>query len=330
MTTDNLEIIDLADQFSINTLEETLPLNTLPVEEEIEEPELEETPIENIEEDEETVVRGQLKAFASELKSRNILETESEIEDEDTLFQEFEKTIDKKAIEKISAEYDLSNPQIKSVLEYVKNGGNINTYIQLQQDFSTEVDMEDEDSMTEFVNDCLKELNNIEDEEDRIDLIENLKVKGKLKEKTEYFQSFINKQKEQTEKELFQKQEEKRIQLETQRASQDKLIKDSIKSGNINGFKINASKKTDFENFLYKPVVKEVNGKKIQVTQFKERFDEYLQDPLKFTRLAYELFENFSNETIKETTEKKVQSNFITKLKEREAKQNYNTLETLI
>jgi hypothetical protein len=182
--------------------------------------------------------------------------------------------------------------------------------------------MDNEDELIEFAHYYLENFNNIKEKEDREDFIDNLKIKGKLEEKVNTFLQNFKTLKEQQKAQLILAQEKKANELKAKQEQDISTIKNFIKTGDISGYKIPDKNKNSFEDFLFKPFIKEINGKKITTTSFKEKLSEYVNTPDKLTRLAYELFENFSKGTEEEIIESKVKNKLIDSLRKKNGTQN--------
>lgn len=329
-TNDELQILDFSEEFEIISNESEVEQEITEETEETKEVEEEkETKEEKSEvETESETDENPLILFAKELKERQILNSETDIEDEDTLFQAMEKSIEQKANEKLELEFGyLSDEKVKGFLNYLKNGGNVDDYIQIEQNLTTDIDLENDEEVDEFLHYYLENFNNIKEKEDREDFIENLRVKGKIKEKTQGFLSNLETLKEQEKIRIQTEQANKIAELKRKQEENASTIKSLITKGDIEGIEIKKSKRESFENFLFKPIVKEINGKKVATTEFKEKFDEYTKNPVKFTRLAYELFENFSNQSLKEKVESETKSKLMQALNKKKPIEKNNDIQ---
>jgi len=141
-------------------------------------------------ESEETDEVDPLKVFALELKQKNLIDIPEDWDgDEEALFEAYNKTTEDKAIQLVKEKYQVDNPKVDAVLNYIANGGNIDNYINLQSELSwVEADINDEDTASALVKTYLISVKNL-DEEEATELVEGYVEKNKLFPQAQKIQS---------------------------------------------------------------------------------------------------------------------------------------------
>lgn len=261
---------------------------------------------EESEEEEENDEEGEdvepLKIFASELQEKNLLNLPEDWDgSEEALFEAYEATLEERALNLVKSAYKVDDPRVDGVLNFLKNGGNIEDYVNLHAETNwVDVDIEDEDNATALVKTYLTSVKNLEEEEAEA-LLEGYKEKGKLFNQASKIQADLKVFREKQEEDLIKSQQEyARIQREEYIKSVNK-IRETIQKGKSENVIIAKNQKSNFEDFIFSP--QEIKNDKGQVvgkaTAFKQKLNEYLSDPEKMVALAYKLFEGFSDKSEK-------------------------------
>lgn len=243
-----------------------------------------------------------LKIFASELQEKNLLNLPEDWDgSEEALFEAYEATLEERALNLVKSAYKVDDPRVDGVLNFLKNGGNIEDYVNLHAETNwVDVDIEDEDNATALVKTYLTSVKNLEEEEAEA-LLEGYKEKGKLFNQASKIQADLKVFREKQEEDLIKSQQEyARIQREEYIKSVNK-IRETIQKGKSENVIIAKNQKSNFEDFIFSP--QEIKNNKGQVvgkaTAFKQKLNEYLSDPEKMVALAYKLFEGFSDKSEK-------------------------------
>lgn len=259
-----------------------------------------------------------LKIFAQELAEKNLLDLPEDWEgDEEALYDAYEKTLEDRALNIVKNAYKVDDPRVDGVLHFLKNGGNIDDYINLHADTNwVDVDIEDEDNATALVKTYLQSVKGLEEEE-ADELVEGYKEKNKLFNQASKIQSDLQKYREKQEEDLIRSQEEyARIQREEYAKTVNK-IRETIKVGKSDNVVIARNQKTNLEDFIFSPMdIKDNKGQVIgRSTGFKKVLNEYLSDPEKMVALAYKLYEGLSDKSEKVEIESKVRSKLADSIK---------------
>lgn len=273
-----------------------------------------------------------LKAFALELKEKNLIDLPEDWDgDEDKLFEAYSKTTEDRAIQLVKEKYQVDNPKVDGVLNYLANGGNIDEYINLQSGLSwVDADINDEDNASALVKTYLISVKNL-DEEEASELVEGYVEKNKLFTQAEKIQTELKRLKESREEELIQAQTEYARREREYFLETTNKIKATIISGKSGNTVIAKNKKADFENFIFTPTpIKNEKGEVVgQMSGFKKTLNEYLNNPDKFVELAYKLYEGLSDESVKVEAESKAKSKLAMALKNKANKTPSNKIEFL-
>ena len=259
-----------------------------------------------------------LKIFAQELAEKNLLDIPEDWEgDEESLYDAYEKTLEDRAVSMVKNAYKIDDPKVDGVLNFLKNGGNIDDYINLHADTNwVDVDIEDEDNATALVKTYLQSVKGLEEEEAE-ELVEGYKEKNKLFNQASKIQSDLQKYREKQEEELIKSQEEyARYQREEYSKTVNK-IRETIKVGKSDNVVIAKNQKTNLEDFIFSPMdIKDNKGQIVgRSTGFKKVLNEYLSDPEKMVALAYKLYEGLSDKSEKVEIESKVRSKLADSIK---------------
>lgn len=259
-----------------------------------------------------------LKIFAQELAEKNLLDIPEDWEgDEESLYDAYEKTLEDRAVSMVKNAYKIDDPKVDGVLNFLKNGGNIDDYINLHADTNwVDVDIEDEDNATALVKTYLQSVKGLEEEEAE-ELVEGYKEKNKLFNQASKIQSDLQKYREKQEEELIKSQEEyARYQREEYSKTVNK-IRETIKVGKSDNVVIAKNQKTNLEDFIFSPMdIKDNKGQVVgRSTGFKKVLNEYLSDPEKMVALAYKLYEGLSDKSEKVEIESKVRSKLADSIK---------------
>jgi hypothetical protein len=307
------ELIMLDDFFSEDIpsiIDDTVEDDTVVTEEEKPE-ESTEDPVEDkeVETEETEDTTSFYKNLASELKEKNLLLDDDDVTDDESFIKKFETSIDSRVEEKLSKDYDLDNPRVKQMLDYLHNGGDIEAYIEVEQELDSNIDLDDEDELEGFMKYALKNFNGMDDDEDIDTYIENLKLNGKLKPNAEKYMAKIDSLKAKKQQELVQNQAiQKQEALKRVEETKSKL-EEFLTKGEAGEYKFEKSK--EFNNFIFKPVVKNNRN----TTEFKEKLNEYLSDHQKFIKLSHYLYNDLSPTIIEKQAEKKAASTLYDKMK---------------
>ena len=310
----NLDELDLTDEEkkAIIKKKEEKAKKTEESEEESEVKEEEE------ETEEDDTEESPLKIFAQELAEKNLLDIPEDWEgDEESLYDAYEKTLEDRAVSMVKNAYKIDDPKVDGVLNFLKNGGNIDDYINLHADTNwVDVDIEDEDNATALVKTYLQSVKGLEEEEAE-ELVEGYKEKNKLFNQASKIQSDLQKYREKQEEELIKSQEEyARYQREEYSKTVNK-IRETIKVGKSDNVVIAKNQKTNLEDFIFSPMdIKDNKGQIVgRSTGFKKVLNEYLSDPEKMVALAYKLYEGLSDKSEKVEIESKVRSKLADSIK---------------
>lgn len=283
-------------------------------------------------ESEETDEVDPLKVFALELKQKNLIDIPEDWDgDEDALFEAYNKTTEDKAVQLVKEKYQVDNPKVDAVLNYIANGGNIDNYINLQSELSwVEADINDEDTASALVKTYLISVKNL-DEEEATELVEGYVEKNKLFPQAQKIQSELKQLKETKEQQLVEAQEEYARREREYFMETTNKIKSIIVTGKSGGTVIAKNKKADFENFIFTPSpIKNEKGEVVgQMSGFKKTLNEYLNNPDKFVELAYKLYEGLSDTSSKVEAESKAKSNLAAALRKRVDKPPVSKIEFL-
>jgi Holliday junction resolvasome RuvABC endonuclease subunit len=273
-----------------------------------------------------------LKVFALELKQKNLIDIPEDWDgDEEALFEAYNKTTEDKAIQLVKEKYQVDNPKVDAVLNYIANGGNIDNYINLQSELSwVEADINDEDTASALVKTYLISVKNL-DEEEATELVEGYVEKNKLFPQAEKIQTELKKLKETKEQQLIEAQEDYARREREYFMDTTNKIKSIIVTGKSGGTVIAKNKKADFENFIFTPSpIKNEKGEVVgQMSGFKKTLNEYLNNPDKFVELAYKLYEGLSDTSSKVEAESKAKSNLAAALRKRVDKPPVSKIEFL-
>jgi len=288
----------------------------------------EETKEEEEEVQEEDEEENPLKIFAQELAEKNLIDLpEDWTGDEESLYEAYEKTLEDRALSMVKNAYKVDDPRVDGVLKYLKDGGNIDEYINLHSETNwVDVDIEDEDNATALVKTYLLTVKGLEDEE-ADELLEGYKEKNKLFSQATKIQADLRNYREKQEQELVQAQEEyARIQKEEYIKTVSK-IRENIKVGKSDGVVIAKNQRTNLEDFIFSPMdIKDNKGQVVgRSTGFKKMLNEYLSDPEKMVALAYKLYEGLSDKTEKIEVESKMRSKLADSLKSKAGKRKEST-----
>jgi hypothetical protein len=280
------------------------------------------------EESEEEGDESPLKIFAQELAEKNLLDLPEEWEgDEEALYEAYEKTLEDRALNIVKNAYKVDDPRVDGVLNFLKNGGNIDDYINLHAETNwVDVDIEDEDNATALVKTYLQSVKGLEEEEAE-ELVEGYKEKNKLFIQATKIQSDLQKYREKQEEELIKSQEEyAKIQREEYAKTVNK-IRETIKVGKSDNVVIAKNQKTNLEDFIFSPMdIKDNKGQVVgRATGFKKVLNEYLSDPEKMVALAYKLYEGLSDKSEKVEIESKVRSKLADSIKKTAGKKKEST-----
>jgi hypothetical protein len=283
---------------------------------------------ESSEEEEESEVEP-LKIFAAELADKNLLNLPEDWNgDEEALFEAYENTLEERALNLVKNAYKIDDPKVDGVLKFIKEGGNIEDYINIYSETNwVDVDIEDEDNATALVKTYLTTVKNLEEEE-ADSLLEGYKDKGKLYNQASKIQADLRVFREKQEDDLIKSQQEyARIQREEYIKSVSK-IRETIQRGKSDNVIIAKNQKSNFEDFIFSPqeIVNdrgEVVGK---ATAFKQKLNEYLSDPEKMVALAYKLFEGFSDKSDKIEVASKEKSKLAESLRRASGKTKSNSI----
>lgn len=283
-------------------------------------------------ESEETDEVDPLKVFALELKQKNLIDIPEDWDgDEDALFEAYNKTTEDKAVQLVKEKYQVDNPKVDAVLNYIANGGNIDNYINLQSELSwVEADINDEDTASALVKTYLISVKNL-DEEEATELVEGYVEKNKLFPQAQKIQSELKQLKETKEQQLVEAQEEYARREREYFMETTNKIKSIIVTGKSGSTVIAKNKKADFENFIFTPSpIKNEKGEVVgQMSGFKKTLNEYLNNPDKFVELAYKLYEGLSDTSSKVEAESKAKSNLAAALRKRVDKPPVSKIEFL-
>jgi hypothetical protein len=270
-----------------------------------------------------------LKVFASELQEKNLLNLPEDWDgNEETLFEAYEQTLEERALNIVKNVYKVEDPKVDGVLRFIKDGGNIEDYINLYSETNwVDVDIEDEDNATALVKTYLSSVKNLEDEE--VDsLVEGYKEKGKIFNQASKIQADLKVFREKQEEELIKSQQEyARIQREEYTKSVNK-IRETIQKGKSENIVIAKNQKNNLEDFIFSP--QEIRNDKGEVvgkaTKFKQVLNTYLSDPEKMVALAYKLYEGLSDKSDKIEVASKEKSKLAESLKRASGKVKPDTM----
>ena len=316
---DNIDDLDLNDEEKEAILNKKKESSSSQKEEEEESSENEE---ENSEVD-------PLKIFASELQEKNLLNLPEDWDgSEEALFEAYEATLDERALNLIKSSYKINDPRVDGVLNFLKNGGNIDDYVNLHAETNwVDVDIEDEDNATALVKTYLTSVKNLEEEEAE-SLLDGYKEKGKLFSQASKIQADLKVFREKQEDDLIKSQQEyARIQREEYIKSVNK-IRETIQSGKSNNVVIAKNQKSNFEDFIFSPQeIRNARGEVVgRATGFKQKLNEYLSDPEKMVALAYKIFEGLSDKSDKVEVASKEKSKLAESLRRASGKTKPNTI----
>lgn len=280
------------------------------------------------EEDEDSEVEP-LKIFAAELAEKNLLNLPEDWDgDEEALFEAYESTLEERALNLVKNAYKIEDPKVDGVLKFIKDGGNIEDYINIYSETNwVDVDIEDEDNATALVKTYLTTVKNLEEEE-ADSLLDGYKEKGKLYNQASKIQADLKVYREKQEEDLIKSQQEyARIQREEYIKSVNK-IRETIQRGKSENVVIAKNQKSNFEDFIFSP--QEIVNDRGQVvgkaTAFKQKLNEYLSDPEKMVALAYKLFEGLSDKSDKIEVASKEKSKLAESLRRASGKTKPNTI----
>jgi hypothetical protein len=270
-----------------------------------------------------------LKVFASELQEKNLLNLPEDWDgNEETLFEAYEQTLEERALNIVKNVYKVEDPKVDGVLRFIKDGGNIEDYINLYSETNwVDVDIEDEDNATALVKTYLSSVKNLEDEE--VDsLVEGYKEKGKIFNQASKIQADLKVFREKQEEGLIKSQQEyARIQREEYAKSVNK-IRETIQKGKSENIVIAKNQKNNLEDFIFSP--QEIRNDKGEVvgkaTKFKQVLNTYLSDPEKMVALAYKLYEGLSDKSDKIEVASKEKSKLAESLKRASGKVKPDTM----
>jgi hypothetical protein len=270
-----------------------------------------------------------LKVFASELQEKNLLNLPEDWDgNEETLFEAYEQTLEERALNIVKNVYKVEDPKVDGVLRFIKDGGNIEDYINLYSETNwVDVDIEDEDNATALVKTYLSSVKNLEDEE--VDsLVEGYKEKGKIFNQASKIQADLKVFREKQEEGLIKSQQEyARIQREEYTKSVNK-IRETIQKGKSENIVIAKNQKNNLEDFIFSP--QEIRNDKGEVvgkaTKFKQVLNTYLSDPEKMVALAYKLYEGLSDKSDKIEVASKEKSKLAESLKRASGKVKPDTM----
>jgi hypothetical protein len=270
-----------------------------------------------------------LKVFASELQEKNLLNLPEDWDgNEETLFEAYEQTLEERALNIVKNVYKVEDPKVDGVLRFIKDGGNIEDYINLYSETNwVDVDIEDEDNATALVKTYLSSVKNLEDEE--VDsLVEGYKEKGKIFNQASKIQADLKVFREKQEEDLIKSQQEyARIQREEYTKSVNK-IRETIQKGKSENIVIAKNQKNNLEDFIFSP--QEIRNDKGEVvgkaTKFKQVLNTYLSDPEKMVALAYKLYEGLSDKSDKIEVASKEKSKLAESLKRASGKVKPDTM----
>ena len=310
----NLDELDLTDEEkkAIIKKKEERAKKVEDSEEESEEKEEEE------ETEEDETEESPLKIFAQELAEKNLLDIPEDWNgDEESLYEAYEKTLEDRAVSMVKNAYKIDDPKVDGVLNFLKNGGNIDDYINLHADTNwVDVDIEDEDNATALVKTYLQSVKGLEEEEAE-ELVEGYKEKNKLFNQASKIQSDLQKYREKQEEELVKSQEEYARYQREEYSKTVNRIRETIKVGKSDNVVIAKNQKTNLEDFIFSPMdIKDNKGQIVgRSTGFKKVLNEYLSDPEKMVALAYKLYEGLSDKSEKVEIESKVRSKLADSIK---------------
>jgi hypothetical protein len=308
---------DLIDEENIDELELSEEEKKIILEKKKEKKASEEVAEEEEEESEENDLEP-LKVFAAELQEKNLLNLPEDWDgNEETLFEAYEQTLEERALNMVKNAYKVEDPKVDGVLRFIKDGGNIEDYINLYSETNwVDVDIEDEDNATALVKTYLSSVKNLEDDE--VDaLVEGYKEKGKIFNQASKIQADLKVFREKQEEELIKSQQEyARIQREEYTKSVNK-IRETIQKGKSENIVIAKNQKSNLEDFIFSPQeIKNDKGEVVgRVTKFKQVLNNYLSDPEKMVALAYKLYEGLSDKSDKIEVASKEKSKLAESLK---------------
>jgi hypothetical protein len=319
---------DLIDEENIDELELSEEEKKIILEKKKEKKASEEVAEEEEEESEENDLEP-LKVFAAELQEKNLLNLPEDWDgNEETLFEAYEQTLEERALNMVKNAYKVEDPKVDGVLRFIKDGGNIEDYINLYSETNwVDVDIEDEDNATALVKTYLSSVKNLEDDE--VDaLVEGYKEKGKIFNQASKIQADLKVFREKQEEELIKSQQEyARIQREEYTKSVNK-IRETIQKGKSENIVIAKNQKSNLEDFIFSPQeIKNDKGEVVgRVTKFKQVLNNYLSDPEKMVALAYKLYEGLSDKSDKIEIASKEKSKLAESLKRASGKTKSDTI----
>lgn len=319
---------DLIDEENIDELELSEEEKKIILEKKKEKKASEEVAEEEEEESEDTDLEP-LKVFAAELQEKNLLNLPEDWDgNEETLFEAYEQTLEERALNMVKNAYKVEDPKVDGVLRFIKDGGNIEDYINLYSETNwVDVDIEDEDNATALVKTYLSSVKNLEDDE--VDaLVEGYKEKGKIFNQASKIQADLKVFREKQEEELIKSQQEyARIQREEYTKSVNK-IRETIQKGKSENIVIAKNQKSNLEDFIFSPQeIKNDKGEVVgRVTKFKQVLNNYLSDPEKMVALAYKLYEGLSDKSDKIEIASKEKSKLAESLKRASGKTKSDTI----
>jgi hypothetical protein len=319
---------DLIDEENIDELELSEEEKKIILEKKKEKKASEEVAEEEEEESEENDLEP-LKVFAAELQEKNLLNLPEDWDgNEETLFEAYEQTLEERALNMVKNAYKVEDPKVDGVLRFIKDGGNIEDYINLYSETNwVDVDIEDEDNATALVKTYLSSVKNLEDDE--VDaLVEGYKEKGKIFNQASKIQADLKVFREKQEEELIKSQQEyARIQREEYTKSVNK-IRETIQKGKSENIVIAKNQKNNLEDFIFSPQeIKNDKGEVVgRVTKFKQVLNNYLSDPEKMVALAYKLYEGLSDKSDKIEIASKEKSKLAESLKRASGKTKSDTI----
>jgi hypothetical protein len=319
---------DLIDEENIDELELSEEEKKIILDKKKEKKASEEVAEEEEEESEDTDLEP-LKVFAAELQEKNLLNLPEDWDgNEETLFEAYEQTLEERALNMVKNAYKVEDPKVDGVLRFIKDGGNIEDYINLYSETNwVDVDIEDEDNATALVKTYLSSVKNLEDDE--VDaLVEGYKEKGKIFNQASKIQADLKVFREKQEEELIKSQQEyARIQREEYTKSVNK-IRETIQKGKSENIVIAKNQKSNLEDFIFSPQeIKNDKGEVVgRVTKFKQVLNNYLSDPEKMVALAYKLYEGLSDKSDKIEVASKEKSKLAESLKRASGKTKSDTI----
>jgi len=222
------------------------------------------TSTEDVEEDEPE--NNTFSILSKELATKGIIDLsdEDKIEDETSFIKSFENTVNNRVNNTIKTIFE-GHPQADmaiNLFNYIKNGGDLNSFVEVYSDPLKDVDLKNENDQEQVVEAFLRRTTSLNDERIKAK-ITKFKDSGILADEAQDALLALKdvQEKEQAEFQKQQIESEKLIQKQKDEAISS--VKDFItKNDSVKGlFNIkDARTKKKFEEYLFKPTVKLDNG----------------------------------------------------------------------